>query len=296
MFRRRRREDAERPGDAGLSEQDLDDDSGAGLDDELDEYEDYDDAGEEYDDAGEEQDGARAPAGRQAGDDLGDPLTWTRLRDPAAAHRAGHGGQAAGPWDGAADYPGGDRMGFGSLLVPAREGFDIHIPMDGESGIIVVYGESALELQAFAAPKRSGLWDEVRQEIAAEVASSGGHSEEATGPFGPELLARVTPGPGSGGPGGGGQAQSLRFLGADGPRWFLRGLLTGPAAGQAELARPFEEIFADVVVVRGEHAEPPRKALDIVLPEEARQFIEQQAEAGGMPSPFERGPEITEIH
>lgn len=305
MFRRRRREDAERPGDAGLSEQDLDDGLDAGFgDDEPGEYDDYDEYHDAGEDAGEEEDGARAPAGRPAaqGDDLGDPLTWTRLRDPAAAHGRGHGHPAVGPWDGAADYPDGDRMGFGSLLVPAREGFDIHIPMDGESGIIVVYGESALEIQAFAAPKRSGLWDEVRQEIAAEVASSGGRSEEAAGPFGPELLARVTPGPDSGGPdnggpdGGGQQVQSLRFLGADGPRWFLRGLLTGPAARHAELARPFEEIFGDVVVVRGEHAEPPRKALDIVLPDEARQFIEQQAEAGGMPSPFERGPEITEIH
>jgi hypothetical protein len=63
------------------------------------------------------------------------------------------------------------------------------------------------------------------------------------------------------------------------------------------------------VVVRGDHAEPPRKALDIQLPDEARQAIEQQMEAEqaeqagpGMPvnqqgvpvNPFERGPEITE--
>jgi Protein of unknown function (DUF3710) len=101
----------------------------------------------------------------------------------------------------------------------------------------------------------------------------------------------------------------MRFLGADGPRWFLRGLLTGPAVLSPDLSQPFEELFADVVIVRGEHAEPPRKALDIQLPEEARQAIEQrmeaeQAEQGGpgmqvndqgLPvNPFERGPEITE--
>jgi hypothetical protein len=297
VFGRRRREDAERPGDAGISEQDAElGDEELDGDELADEYEDGeyedDEPGEaEGEDAGVER--AAAPAARGSGpaaEDLGDPLTWTRLRDPAAAAPR-HGHRADGPWDAAAGYPDADRMGFGSLLVPAREGFDIHIPMDGESGIIVVYGESALELQAFAAPKRSGLWDEVRQEIAAEVAGNGGRSEEADGPFGPELLARVTPPPDQGSQ----QPQSLRFLGADGPRWFLRGLLTGPAAQRPELARPFEEIFADVVVVRGEHAEPPRKALDISLPEEARQFIEQQAEAEGMPNPFERGPEITEI-
>jgi hypothetical protein len=42
-----------------------------------------------------------------------------------------------------------------------------------------VLGGSAVQLQAFAAPKTSGLWDEVRQEIAEEVAKSGGDSEQA---------------------------------------------------------------------------------------------------------------------
>jgi hypothetical protein len=90
--------------------------------------------------------------------------------------------------------------------------------------------------------------------------------------------------------------QPLRFLGVDGPRWFLRGLISGPAALDDELARPLEEAFAGVVVVRGDHAEPPRKPLDIQLPEQARQLFESQVEAeqNGMPNPFERGPEITE--
>jgi Protein of unknown function (DUF3710) len=91
--------------------------------------------------------------------------------------------------------------------------------------------------------------------------------------------------------------QPLRFLGADGPRWFLRGLITGPAAMDEGLARPLEDIFADVVVVRGEHAEPPRKPLEIQLPEEARQVLETQmaeAQEQNLLNPFERGPEITE--
>ena len=91
--------------------------------------------------------------------------------------------------------------------------------------------------------------------------------------------------------------QPLRFLGVDGPRWFLRGLISGPAATNRRLAQPFEEIFADVVVVRGDHAEPPRKPLDIQLPDEARQVLEDQLEQESEPdllNPFERGPEITE--
>ncbi|MBO0825850.1 MAG: DUF3710 domain-containing protein, partial [Actinobacteria bacterium] len=66
------------------------------------------------------------------------------------------------------------------------------------------------------------------------------------------------------------------------------------------------DILADVVVVRGEHALPPRQPLQIQLPEEARQAAESQAQeqqaqeqqAQGQQSdqfnPFERGPEITE--
>ena len=45
---------------------------------------------------------------------------------------------------------------------------------------------------------------------------------------------------------------------------------------------------------------PPRDLLEIRLPEEARQAMEEQMAAeqdqpfGNLPSPFERGPEITE--
>jgi len=230
---------------------------------------------------------------RAARADLGDPETWTRLRDtqivsPAMA-------RTAGPWDGASDYPDGERIDFGCLLVPVREGFDVQVFVSEEDGIsiAVVNGESGLQLQPFAAPRSSGLWHEVLPEIREEVAKAGGMSNEQNGPFGPELLARVVP---QGAEGQRIPPQLLRFVGADGPRWFLRGLISGPAAEDAELAQPFEEIFADVVVVRGEHAEPPRKPLEIRLPDEARQVLEGQL-ADQDPdafNPFERGPEITE--
>ena len=315
MFRRHRRDDADRSrrdSDDGLGPAEADGEFDDELEDELeDEYDDElpDDPDEpdepdELDEPEDEPPAARPAASRRrSADDLGDPATWTRLRDPAAAGPGGS--QSAGPWDGAGDYPEAERMDFGSLLVPVRDGFDIQVNLDDQAGmwIAVVRQDSALQLQAFAAPKTSGLWAEVRAEIAAEVAKAGGQSDDAEGPFGGELLARLTPG------GPGTPLVPMRFIGADGPRWFLRGLLTGPAAQSPDLARPFEEVFADVVVVRGDHAEPPRKALDIQLPEEARQAIEQQMEAEqaeragpGMPvnqqgvpvNPFERGPEITE--
>jgi Protein of unknown function (DUF3710) len=232
-------------------------------------------------------------AEEEAPADLGDPATWTRLRDSQVISPAMI--RSAGPWDGAGEYPDGERIDFGSLLVPVRDGYDVQVFVSEEEGIsvAVVHGESGLQLQPFAAPRSAGLWHEVMPEIAEEVAKAGGQSSEQDGPFGPELLATVVPqGPDF-------QEvppQPLRFMGADGPRWFLRGLISGPAALDQQLALPFEEIFADVVVVRGDHAEPPRKPLEVRLPDEARQVLESQLaeQDPDLLNPFERGPEITE--
>ena len=288
-------------GDDDLADDELEDDELE--DDELKDDELADDgylAGDELDeDAGDEfaagADHTADGAGRPARHDLSDPETWTRLRDsqvmPAAHERS------AGPWDGSGTFPAGERIDFGSLLVPVRDGCDVQVLVSDEEGIsiAVVNGESALQLQPFAAPRSSGLWHEVLPEIAEEVAKAGGTSTEQSGPFGPELLAMVSPQPA-----GEVQAppQPIRFIGADGPRWFLRGLISGEAATDGQLAEPLEDVFADVVVVRGEHAEPPRKPLDIRLPDEAREAIEGQLAEQQDPNmfdPFERGPEITEI-
>src|SRR5262249_57321110 len=67
-------------------------------------------------------------------------------------------------------------------------------------------------------------------------------------------------------PGAAGGLHPVRFLGVDGPRWFLRGVISGPAAGRPEIAAPLEQVFAGVVVARGDHPVPPRDMLEIQLP------------------------------
>jgi hypothetical protein len=282
-----------------------DDDYVGDVDDEYaDEYQTAEDDQGTDSGGGSAADDGSAPGGAGAGrhrrapghaerHDLGDPETWTKLRDPAAAEPV-H-ARSAGPWDSADSFPAGERLDLGCLQVPVHEGSNVQLAFSEETGLTlaVVAGDSALQLQAFAAPRSSGLWDKVRPEISAEVAKAGGRSQEQDGPFGRELLAWVTP-PAE----GQGQMppQPLRFLGADGPRWFLRGLISGPAAADANLAKPLEEVFADIVVVRGDFAAPPEAPLEIQLPEEARQAFEDQIEEEqpGLPNPFERGPEITE--
>jgi hypothetical protein len=260
VFRRRRREEADRPGiDSGTAQDDED------LYDEVDEP--YEDETGYVDDPDDE-----VPGGQAAG-------------------------QGSGPWDGTGSYPQRERIDFGSLLVPAYEGIRVEVEVAEGMGVCVTIlrDDSVLQLMGFAAPKTSGLWDEVRQEFAAEVAKAGGDSQEAPGPFGIELHARVIP---VGEDRGHGQLEPIRFLGVDGPRWFLRGMIRGPAARRPDLARPFEELFADVVVVRGDHPAPPGDLLEIRLPEDMRQALADQfaQETAGqaVPNPFERGPEITE--
>ena len=302
MFRRRRRggkDDAGvEPGDADYpaTEDDLLEQDEADADWAEDEWADSewpdtesaDEGGARDDEEEKEEKERKVPAA-----DLGDPATWTRLRDSQVISPAML--RSAGPWDSASEYPDSERIDFGSLLVPVRDGYDVQVFVSEEEGIsvAVVHGESGLQLQPFAAPRSAGLWHEVRPEIAQEVAKAGGQSAEQDGPFGPELLATVVPqGPDFQDV----PPQPLRFMGADGPRWFLRGLISGPAALDQQLALPFEEIFADVVVVRGDHAEPPRKPLEVRLPDEARQVLESQLaeQDPNLLNPFERGPEITE--
>jgi hypothetical protein len=214
---------------------------------------------------------------------------------------------ATGPWDVAEPHQELPRVDLGSIQVPVLEGTDIQLVFAEQHGAwVTVRNElSELQLQAFAAPKRSGLWDEVRGEIVAEIGGAGGQVAEREGPFGIELVAQVPAEPGQ--PASG--MRPIRFVGVDGPRWFLRGLFAGAAAADPAAAAPLESVFREVVVVRGEQPMAPRDLLELRLPPEAAAAIEEQARAqqqanqeanqegnrfATAPNPFDRGPEMTE--
>ena len=207
-----------------------------------------------------------------------------------------------GPWDAAEPHPELPRVDLGSLLVPVLEGTDIQLVFAEQHGawVTVRYQLSELQLQAFAAPKRAGIWDEVRGEIVSEIAGAGGRFDEREGPFGAEVIAQVPAEPNQ--PAAG--MRPIRFVGVDGPRWFLRGLFAGAAAADPAAAAPLEAVFSQVVVVRGDHPMPPRDLLELKLPAEAAAALEEQTRAqqaeqeqnrfNTAPNPFERGPEMTE--
>jgi hypothetical protein len=225
--------------------------------------------------------------------------TAADLAAEAGDEDTGEVSRASGPWDMAEPHPDLQRVDLGSLQVPVLAGMDIQLVFAEQHGawVTVRHELSELQLQAFAAPKRDSLWDDVRTEIAAELAGAGGASAERPGPFGTELIAHVPAEPGQ--PQSG--LRAVRFTGVDGPRWFLRGLFTGAAAEDPAAAAPLEALMREVVVVRGDHPMPPRDLLELRLPPEAAQALEEQARAqqedsrfATPPNPFERGPEFTE--
>jgi len=173
-------------------------------------------------------------------------------------------------------------------------------------GVTAVLGESAVQLQAFAAPRSEGIWDDIRTEIAASITSSGGTADKTSGPLGTELQAQM---PGQG-PDGRTVLSPVRFVGVDGPRWFLRAVLSGAAAIDESAASALLDVVRSTVVVRGDEAMAPRELLPLKLPVQPGVAGHDGADGAdgadgdavrGAPSlndlnPFERGPEITEIH
>jgi hypothetical protein len=197
------------------------------------------------------------------------------------------------------------RLDLGGIRVPVGPDVEIRVDVSPEGAVlsaVAVHRGSQLQMNAFAAPRRDGIWDDVRREIAESLRNEqGGTAEETTGPFGRELRARIP----TGQPG---QVAPARFVGVDGPRWFLRGLLTGPAATDPAQAAVLEDVFRGTVVVRGNDAMAPRDGIPLKLPREAQEAAAAQAAAaqaeqgeqgkfsggGDDFNPFERGPEITE--
>ena len=202
--------------------------------------------------------------------------------------------QTEGPYD-LADAPELEtpRLDLGALQVVVLPDLDVRVEVSPEGEVVaatLVQGESALQLNAFAAPRSEGIWAEVRAEISDALNSGGGQASEAEGVFGIELRASVP----TEVPGQGVLLAPARFVGVDGPRWFLRGLVTGPAATEDAAATPLLEAMRQVVVVRGSEPMAVRDALPLRLPAEAVQAVEEQAaQEQGLQMP-ERGPEITE--
>ena len=211
-------------------------------------------------------------------------------------------GRPQGPWD-AADAPEDDlrRLDLGGMQVPLPPETEVRVEMGPEGKVVaatLVRGASAMQISAFAAPRTEGIWAEIREEIATSLRGGGGSATDGEGPFGAELTATVP----TDVPGRGRTLMPARFLGVDGPRWFLRALLTGPAATEPGADADLLAALRAVVVVRGADPMAVRDLLPLALPKDvadAAAAAQASASAAATPAPSvaapERGPEITEI-
>jgi len=171
-----------------------------------------------------------------------------------------------GPFDDSEANPVRPYIDLGGIKILPREGLNLRLEVEEQSQRIVAvgldYAGSTLQVQPFAAPRSSGLWDETREQIRQQVRQQGGRVEEREGPLGAELLAEVP----VTGPDGQPARRLARFVGVDGPRWFLRGVIGGDATSDVAAAERVEDLFRSIVVVRGSSPMPPRDLIPLKMP------------------------------
>ncbi|WP_229401244.1 DUF3710 domain-containing protein [Micromonospora okii] len=207
----------------------------------------------------------RADGDRRAGDGRAAEVLDGRDAEAAAPAR--------GPYD-LSEAPGDvERLDLGSLRIPAVPDVEVRVQADPEGVIqqvVLVHGQSALQLGVFAAPRSEGIWDEVREEIRQSLFDDGAAAQEVQGEYGPELRARVRTPDG---------LTDLRFVGVDGPRWMVRGVYQGAAATDPAAAGPLAQCLEGLVVDRGQEAKPVREPLPLRLPREVADQAAASAEA-----------------
>lgn len=153
------------------------------------------------------------------------------LQTTSGADRA-----STGPFDESEANPVRPYIDLGGIKVLPREGLNLRLEVEEQTKRIVAvgldYADSTLQVQPFAAPRSSGLWSETREQIRQQIRQQGGRVEEREGPLGPELLAEVP----VVGPDAVAGKRLARFVGVDGPRWFLRGVIGGAATTDVDAA------------------------------------------------------------
>jgi len=180
--------------------------------------------------------------------------------------------ETEGPFDEAEANPVRPYVDLGGIKILPREGLHLRLEIEeGSKRVVAIgldYAGSTLQVQPFAAPRSSGLWHEIRDQIADQIGKQGGTTTPREGPFGAELVAEipVAAGQDASGQPTVGSTRLARFIGVDGPRWFLRGVIAGEGAINPDAAEQVEDLFRSIVVVRGSTPMPPRDLIPLRMP------------------------------
>ena len=159
-------------------------------------------------------------------------------------------------------------LDLGALRVPMLEGLEIAMNIDQETmrgvSIALTYGPSMADVQVFARAKDELSWPETRDGLVAGLAEQGVASEVAIGRFGSEVRCTMPTTDFA----GNNILQSVRFIGIDGDRWFMRVAVSGSATVDPIEMQTFDELIARLEVVRGDEPMSPGEPLEFRAPEE----------------------------
>ena len=177
--------------------------------------------------------------------------------------------QSAGPFDITELVQVRPSIDFGAIQLPLRDDVVYKLEVEEATSKIVAltveHNGSALQLQAFSAPASDGVWHEIRSSLEQSILAQNGRTEQVVGPLGPELNAQI--------PNVDGGFRLAKFIGVDGPKWFLRGVLSGLALGDVLSMSHVIDIFRSVAVVRGSQPMPPKELLELVAPAGAQKSV-----------------------
>lgn len=204
------------------------------------------------------EDVAREGAGHEAPQDEARPAR-RHARDTADEPPSGPFDAAEAPED---ELP---RLDLGSVRIPVPDGAQLQVEMDPEGPLRAVHLVTQIgqfTISAFAAPRSGELWPEVSRELGEQLQQDGAAIRYDPGEWGEELV-------------GSADQVALRFLGVDGPRWMLRGVVAGPPEHAEHAGTLLRDLVRYTVVVRGEQPLPVRSPLPVELPEELVAHIEQ---------------------
>lgn len=189
---------------------------------------------------------------------------------------------ASGPFDSSIVPPDDfTRVSLGALRVPVLSGVSIHPQVENNhvSAIVLVHGSSAMQVIPFAAPADDSAWVDIRHDLRVKLEAENYSPRECEGEFDVELLANLPSQHGR---------QLVRFLGIDGPRWFIRAMFTGAAASDPVAGQPLIKALRNTVVVRGNEPRPVRDPLPMHLPERTAPAAQKSVQQKSVEQPQAR--------
>lgn len=169
-------------------------------------------------------------------------------------------------------------MDLGTIKVPMRKKVSYRLEQEQAKqkvfAVSAVHENSTLQIQAFAAPRSGGQWDDIRSEMYEQNKSAKGAKVTIeAGEFGDELLIRLP----AKLPDGRKGERIARFLGIDGPRWMIRAMIMGKAAMNQDEATILYDILKNTVIDRGDQPLPARQMLELTPPENVQAAMREAA-------------------